>query len=35
MPSVASATRIWRRMYRDEDQLARDGLAFMKRMAAK
>jgi D-psicose/D-tagatose/L-ribulose 3-epimerase len=33
MPSVASATKIWRRMYRDEDQLARDGLAFMKRMA--
>jgi D-psicose/D-tagatose/L-ribulose 3-epimerase len=35
MPSVASATKIWRRMYQDEEQLARDGLAFMKRMAAK
>lgn len=34
MPSVATATKIWRRMYQDEDQLARDGLAFMKRMAA-
>ena len=34
MPSVATATKIWRRMYQDEDQLARDGLAFMKKMAA-
>jgi D-psicose/D-tagatose/L-ribulose 3-epimerase len=33
MPSVAAATKIWRRMYVDEDQLARDGLAFMKRMS--
>ncbi len=34
MPSVATATKIWRKMYQDEDQLARDGLAFMKRMSA-
>jgi D-psicose/D-tagatose/L-ribulose 3-epimerase len=35
MPSVATATKIWRRMYQDEDQLAREGLAFMKKMAAR
>ncbi|MEO6095564.1 MAG: sugar phosphate isomerase/epimerase [Fibrobacteria bacterium] len=34
MPTLVAATKIWRRMYRDEDQLARDGLAFMKRMSA-
>ena len=33
MPSVATATKIWRRMYHDEDQLAREGLAFMRKMA--
>lgn len=32
MPTLVAATRVWRRMYRDEDQLARDGLAFMKKM---
>lgn len=34
MPSVAAATKIWRKMYVDEEQLAREGLAFMKKMAA-
>jgi D-psicose/D-tagatose/L-ribulose 3-epimerase len=33
LPSLTAATKIWRKMYRDEDQLARDGLAFMKKMA--
>jgi D-psicose/D-tagatose/L-ribulose 3-epimerase len=31
LPALAAATKIWRRMYQDEEQLARDGLAFMKR----
>jgi D-psicose/D-tagatose/L-ribulose 3-epimerase len=31
LPEIAAATKIWRRMYQSEDQLARDGLAFMKR----
>ena len=30
LPSLAAATKIWRRMFVDELQLARDGLAFMK-----
>ena len=30
LPEIAAATKIWRRMYRDELELARDGLAFMK-----
>lgn len=34
MPSVAAATKIWRKMYVDEEQLAKEGLAFMKKMAA-
>jgi D-psicose/D-tagatose/L-ribulose 3-epimerase len=34
MPTLVAATKIWRRMYQDEAQLARDGLAFMKRMSA-
>jgi D-psicose/D-tagatose/L-ribulose 3-epimerase len=34
MPSLVATTKIWRRMYQDEEQLARDGLAFMKKMAA-
>jgi D-psicose/D-tagatose/L-ribulose 3-epimerase len=34
MPTLVAATKIWRRMYQDEEQLARDGLAFMKRMSA-
>ncbi len=31
LPALAAATKIWRRMFTDEMQLARDGLAFMKR----
>ncbi len=31
LPELAAATKIWRRMYDSEEQLARDGLAFMKR----
>jgi D-psicose/D-tagatose/L-ribulose 3-epimerase len=31
LPALAAATKIWRRMYQNEEQLARDGLAFMKR----
>jgi len=30
LPALAAATKIWRRMYESEEQLARDGLAFMK-----
>lgn len=30
LPAIAAATKIWRRMYDTEDQLARDALAFMK-----
>jgi D-psicose/D-tagatose/L-ribulose 3-epimerase len=30
LPELSAATKIWRRMYHDEMQLARDGLAFMK-----
>jgi len=30
LPELAAATKIWRRMYETEEQLARDGLAFMK-----
>jgi D-psicose/D-tagatose/L-ribulose 3-epimerase len=33
LPEVAAATKIWRRMYPSEEQLARDGLAFMKKHA--
>lgn len=31
LPEIAAATKIWRRMYDSEEQLARDGLAFMKK----
>jgi D-psicose/D-tagatose/L-ribulose 3-epimerase len=31
LPEIAAATKIWRRMYQDEEQLAREALAFMKR----
>src|ERR1700681_4128824 len=31
LPEIAAATKIWRRMYTSEEQLARDALAFMKR----
>ncbi|REK15527.1 MAG: sugar phosphate isomerase/epimerase [Planctomycetota bacterium] len=33
LPELAAATKIWRRMYDSEEQLARDGLAFMKKNA--
>ena len=31
LPEIAAATKIWRRMYQSEEQLARDSLEFMKR----
>ena len=30
LPELAAATKIWRRMFEDEEQLAEQGLAFMK-----
>lgn len=30
LPNLVAATKIWRRMYQSEEQLARDGLAFMR-----
>jgi D-psicose/D-tagatose/L-ribulose 3-epimerase len=33
LPELSAATKIWRRMYQSEEQLARDGLAFMKKYA--
>ena len=35
LPALAEATKIWRRMFDTEEQLARDGLAFMKGEWAK
>jgi len=35
VPSLAAATKIWRPMFESEEQLARDGLAFMKAEWAK
>jgi D-psicose/D-tagatose/L-ribulose 3-epimerase len=35
LPSIAAATKIWRKMYVSEEQLASDGLKFMKREVAK
>ncbi len=35
LPELAAATKIWRRMYESEEQLATDGLAFMKAEVAK
>jgi D-psicose/D-tagatose/L-ribulose 3-epimerase len=35
LPELAAATKIWRRMFTSEEQLARDGLAFMKDEVAK
>ena len=35
LPELAAATKIWRRMFTSEEQLARDGLAFMKAEVAK
>jgi D-psicose/D-tagatose/L-ribulose 3-epimerase len=34
LPELAAATKIWRKMYDSEEQLARDGLAFMKKQMA-
>jgi D-psicose/D-tagatose/L-ribulose 3-epimerase len=31
LPELAAATKIWRKMYDSEEQLAREGLAFMKK----
>jgi D-psicose/D-tagatose/L-ribulose 3-epimerase len=30
LPEISAATKIWRRMYKSEEQLARDALAFMQ-----
>jgi D-psicose/D-tagatose/L-ribulose 3-epimerase len=30
LPSLAAATKIWRRMFDDEERLAAEGLAFLK-----
>ncbi len=35
LPALAAATKIWRRMFEKELQLARDGLAFMKAESEK
>jgi D-psicose/D-tagatose/L-ribulose 3-epimerase len=35
LPELVAATKIWRRMYDSEEQLARDGLAFMRSEYAK
>jgi D-psicose/D-tagatose/L-ribulose 3-epimerase len=35
LPAIAAATKIWRRMYENEEQLARDALAFMKGQLAR
>jgi D-psicose/D-tagatose/L-ribulose 3-epimerase len=35
LPELAAATKIWRRMFESEEQLARDGLRFMKDEYAK
>jgi D-psicose/D-tagatose/L-ribulose 3-epimerase len=35
LPEISAATKIWRRMYQSEEQLARDALAFMKSETAR
>jgi D-psicose/D-tagatose/L-ribulose 3-epimerase len=35
LPELAAATKIWRRMYDTEENLAREGLAFMKKRTVK
>jgi D-psicose/D-tagatose/L-ribulose 3-epimerase len=35
LPELVAATKIWRRMYQSEEQLAGDGLAFMKNQVAQ
>lgn len=35
LPEIAAATKIWRRMYKDEITLAKEGLHFMRQQIAK
>jgi D-psicose/D-tagatose/L-ribulose 3-epimerase len=35
LPNIVAATKIWRKMFPSEDQLATDSLAFMKAHVAK
>jgi D-psicose/D-tagatose/L-ribulose 3-epimerase len=35
LPNIAAATKIWRKMFTTEDQLAADSLAFMKKHVAR
>ena len=35
LPELAAATKIWRKMYDDELQLARDGLEFVRQQVAR
>lgn len=35
LPELAAATKIWRRMYQSEEQLAHDGLKFMQEQVAQ
>jgi D-psicose/D-tagatose/L-ribulose 3-epimerase len=35
LPEISAATKIWRRMYESEEQLARDALSFMKSEVAR
>jgi D-psicose/D-tagatose/L-ribulose 3-epimerase len=35
LPALAAATKIWRRMFDSEEQLARDSLTFMKSQWSK
>lgn len=35
LPSLAAATKIWRRMFDDEEQLAREGHDFIRREWSK
>ena len=35
LEKITAATKIWRSMFSSEEQLARDGLAFMKKQVAQ
>ena len=35
LPNIVAATKIWRKMFPSEDQLATESLAFMKQHVAK
>ena len=35
LPELAAATKIWRKMYTSEEQLAEDAIAFMKQNVAQ